>query len=112
MKGVIGLSEQMYLLQYLVMSLDGLSTGIMMEILYRKSYPKRGFLLGRIISYWLLALVICFPSYILHYKIWTMLNLAANIAGVVFLNVYYYRSSVKEALLSFSSTMSVRLLLN
>lgn len=30
-----------------------------------------------------------------------MLNLAANIAGVVFLNVYYYRSSVKEALLSF-----------
>lgn len=101
MKGVIGLSEQMYLLQYLVMSLDGLSTGIMMEILYRKSYPKRGFLLGRIISYWLLALVICFPSYILHYKIWTMLNLAANIAGVVFLNVYYYRSSVKEALLSF-----------
>ena len=42
MKGVIGLSEQMYLLQYLVMSLDGLSTGIMMEILYRKSYPKRG----------------------------------------------------------------------
>lgn len=101
MKGEDVLSQQVYFLQYLVMTLDGLSTGIMMEILYRKAFPKRGFLLGRILSYWFLAIVICFPSYLLHYRIWPMINLAANVIGIVGLNIYWYRSNLKRAFLAF-----------
>lgn len=95
------MNELMFFLQYIVMSLDGLSTGIMMEILYRRSNPKRGFMLGRVLSYWLLAALICLPSYLLHYKIWPSLNLAANIAGIVYLNIYYYHCSFKKAFLAF-----------
>lgn len=89
--------------QYLVMSLDGLTTGIFFELLLRK---KAGAVLKgnswiRILSFFLLTLLICLPSLILRYKVLPTANLFAYCLGMTWLLRSFYGVSRRKALYLF-----------
>ena len=97
------MSETLRFWQFVVITLDGLSTGIMMEIMFsgRPKKTKRATPGIRVFYYWLLAILICLPSYLLRIKILPLLNLIANIGGIILLGAFFYGRSAKEGLIDF-----------
>lgn len=91
-----------FLAQYLVMSLDGLSTGIMMEMILTARNRNRCSRWCRPLCFWFMVLLICLPSYLMHYKILPIVNLGFTIAGTVFLILFLYESSLRQALFLFA----------
>lgn len=91
------MSPTYYFLQFIVMTTDGLSTGWLAEMLFgAKARSKSGKAI-RIMSFWILVILICLPSFLLHRKILPILNLAAYFAGIAFLMKAFYGSGLKES---------------
>lgn len=85
--------EAIILMQYLLVSLDGLTTGIMIELILgssEKSLPGR---IGRIGCFWLLELVLMLPKLIQGNATTTSLGQLLQLAGHVLLIMRLYRVS-------------------
>lgn len=88
-------------LQYILCSLDGLTTGVMMELSLpakNTSYSARA---GRILSYFLLVLLICFPSWAMYYKVLPAVNLVFTVASTIWLTMKLYGTSFRTAVILF-----------
>lgn len=95
-------SSLYFFLQYLVMSLDGLTTGIMFELLLP---PRNASSFGRYarpFCFWVLVLLICLPSYLMHYKVLPVMNLLFTAAGTVTLIIVLYQTGMKDAFFLFA----------
>lgn len=93
------MSRLYFFVQYIVMSLEGLSTGVMFELLLGRTSPacRTSKASVRIFSFFLLALLICFPSFLFQKKILPFLNLIAYFFGTVFLLMHFYGTSRRHA---------------
>lgn len=87
-------------LQFLIQSLDGLTTGIMMEICLHpaSSWHQR---IQRAGCYFLLVTLICLPSYLMHYKILPSVNLIWTVFGTIYLTMKLYNARLKQAVILF-----------
>lgn len=88
-------------LQYILCSLDGLTTGVMMELSLPAKNTAPSARAGRVLSYFLLVLLICFPSWILHYKVLPAVNLVFTVAGTIWLTMKLYGTSFRTAVILF-----------
>lgn len=96
------MTREMWLFaQFMVQTLDGVTTGLMMEIALNPKDRRWSRRLGRIACYYIMVLLICLPSWLMHYKILPVINLAFTIVGTVGLTMKLYGASLKQAVILF-----------
>lgn len=88
-------------IQYLLNTLDGLTTGMMMECSLKASRQDLGIRVFRICCYWFMVALICLPSYLMHYKILPALNLVFTVLGTVGLTIVLYGTSLRQSIILF-----------
>lgn len=93
------MSEFLYMFaQYMVMGLEGLSTGFMLDLLCHPQKSRPADRMKRAGLFWGLVLLICLPSYLQKEKTATLLNLAVTIGGFLYLMHRLYGTSLKKGM--------------
>lgn len=94
-------TEMWLFAQFILQTLDGFTTGLMMELSLEKrdvTLPSR---LSRILCYYALVFLICLPSWLMHYKVLPTINLLFTIAGTIFLTMKLYGASFRQSVTLF-----------
>lgn len=94
-------TEMWLFAQFILQTLDGFTTGLMMELSLEKRNCTLRSRLGRVLCYYTLVFLICLPSWLMHYKVLPTINLLFTIAGTIFLTMKLYGASFRQAVTLF-----------
>lgn len=94
-------TEMWLFAQFILQTLDGFTTGLMMELSLEKRDVPLPSRLSRILCYYALVFLICLPSWLMHYKVLPTINLLFTIAGTIFLTMKLYGASFRQSVTLF-----------